>query len=279
MQQYLEIAHKALNGTRKRNRTGVDTFGYTGEMCKYDLRDGFPILTTKRVAFYPCVAEMLGFLRGYDNATDFQDLGCNVWNANANENEQWVNNPSRLGNNDLGRIYGVQARRWRTTMLYELDQLRHVVDMLLLGKDDRRLIVTHWNPGELGQMALPPCHVMYKFSIENDTLHLCMYQRSCDVPLGVPFNITGYSWLLAVIAHITGFEAGVFTHFMDDVHVYENQAELLEQQLQRTPRDLPVLNIDSRVKTLEDLDLWARPDSFHLGGYLPHGPIKFPFTV
>lgn len=279
MRQYLDIARKALNGTRKQNRTGVDTVGYIGDMCRYDLRDGFPIVTTKHLAFRSCIAEMLCFLRGEDNAAAFRKAGCNVWDANANENPAWLVNPYRRGPDDLGRIYGVQARHWRASSGPDVDQLQQVVDKLMAGVDDRRLIVSHWNPGELDQMALPPCHLMYQFGIEGNVLHLSMYQRSCDVPLGVPFNITGYAWLLSVIAHVTGYEAGVLTHFMHDIHVYENQIELLHEQLAREPRSLPKLVIDPEIETFQDLEDWADARAFVLEGYNPHGPIKYPFTV
>lgn len=278
MKQYLEICNKALNGDVKENRTGVPTIGYIGEMAKYNLSEGFPILTTKKVAFKMIVAEMLSFLRGYCNVKDFQKLGCTVWDANA-EADYWLNNDACLGDGDLGRIYGVQARNWIGPTGYEFDQLKLVVDKLSKGIDDRRLIVTHWNPAELNKMALPPCHLLYQFGISGGKLHLSMYQRSCDVPLGVPFNVAGYAWLLSVIAHITGHEAGTFTHFMHDVHIYQNQIPGVIEQLERDTRELPKLWINPEIKTLKDLETWVTTEDFRLEGYNPHPAIKFPFAV
>jgi|SRR3990167_554108 len=287
MQQYKNLVMNTLQyvNTPKQNRTGIDHIGYHGEMMKFDLRDGFPILTTKRMPFKSIVAEMLGFLRGYNNAADFRNLGCNVWNANANENKTWLNNQYREGEDDLGRIYGVQARNWRSDGLVDgeyqepIDQLKIVIEKLLNKIDDRRLIVTHWNPGELNQMALPPCHLLYQFGIQGDFLNLTMYQRSCDVPLGIPFNITGYAWLLSVIAHITGYKPAVFTHFMHDVHVYVNQIEIIKEQMERECKPLPKLVISDHIFSLEDLETWVMPYDFQLENYDPHPHIKIPFAV
>jgi thymidylate synthase len=280
MEQYLKLCSKTLaEGIRKQNRTGVAHFGYTGDMMKFDLSKGFPAVTTKKLAFKSVVAEMLGFLRGYDNAADFRKLGCKVWDANANENKQWLESNYREGVDDLGRIYGVQARSWEIDKTWNLDQLRMVYDDLRKGKDNRREIVTHWNPGELDKMALPPCHMFYQFGIQGDRLNLSMYQRSCDVPLGIPFNIAGYAWLLSVMAHITGLRAGEFTHFMHDIHIYENQIDLMYEQVVRKPLPLPTLRITEKIKTLEDLETWVTVDDFELVGYQHHPPIKFPFAV
>jgi len=186
----------------------------------------------------------------------------------------------RLGHDDLGCIYGVQARCWRTVNNTAcIDQLQGVVDKLKQGVDDRRLIVTHWNPGELNMMSLPPCHLLYQFGIENDRLNMSMYQRSCGLPLGVPFNIAGYAWLLSVVAHITGFKPGVFTHFMHDIHIYENQLNGLVEQLERKPYPLPSLYVNSKIKTLEDLETWVTPDDFELINYVHHPAINYPFAV
>jgi thymidylate synthase len=279
MKQYLELSQKALDqGVRKTNRTGIDHIGYTGDMMKFNLADGFPAVTTKRLAFKSVVAEMLGFLRGYSSAADFRALGCKVWDANANDNQQWLYNPARTGDDDLGRIYGVQARQWAGTS-GPADQLRAVYDDLRHGIDNRREIVTHWNPGEINQMALPPCHMFYQFGIQGDRLNLSMYQRSCDVPLGIPFNIAGYAWLLSVMARITGHQPGEFTHFMHDIHIYENQIGLMYEQLNRNPLPLPALWINPKIATLEDLETWVTPDDFRLEGYEHHPAIAFPFAV
>jgi len=285
MQQYIDLCNKVFQfGLEKTNRTGINHIGYHGDMMKFDLAEGFPILTTKEVNFKACVAEMLGFLRGYDNAEDFRKLGCKVWDANANENEEWLSNLNRYGTDDLGRIYGVQARDWRangdTLSTRHIDQLQGVIDDLVQGKDNRREIVTHWNPGEFHLMALPPCHVLYQFGIQGAYLNLSMYQRSCDVPLGIPFNITGYAWLLSAVAHISNLVPGAFTHFMHDIHVYANQVETLKNvQMVREPRELPTLIINPAIRTLQDLETWVRPEDFSLEGYDPHPKIKYPFAV
>ncbi len=282
MKEYLDLCVKALAGTTKTNRTGVNAIGYFGDMVHYDLRDGFPAVTTKELFYKPAFAEMLGFLRGYDNASDFRELGCNNWNANANENKQWLNNINRKDEDDLGRIYGVQARQWQTSDngLAPIDQLRAVYNDLRRGIDNRREIVTHWNPGETKMMALPPCHMFYQFNINGEHLNMSMYQRSCDLPLGVPFNIAGYAWLLSVMAQITGHKLGVFTHMMGDVHIYENQINLMRDvQLKRTPLILPTLWINPDIKTLEDLETWVTVDDFTLIDYKHHDAIKYPFSV
>jgi len=186
MKQYLSLVEDVLDsGAPHKNRTGVTTYRKLGTMVKYDLAEGFPIVTTKKLAWRTAISEMLGFLRGYDSAEDFRSLNCNVWNANANENRKWLHNKFRKGSDDLGRIYGVQARNWKIPSFPDdhqedgyVDQLIHVYNKLTLGIDDRRLIVSHWNPGELNRMALPPCHVMYQFGIEADgRLSMCLYQR------------------------------------------------------------------------------------------------------
>lgn len=280
MKQYLDLCKKALKfGEWKSNRTGIPHIGYQGDMCKYDLREGFPVVTTKKFNLKSCIAEMLAFLRGYDNAADFRRIGTNVWNANANENEQWLSNPSRLGDDDLGRIYGVQARDWVSPDGLNRDQLKGVVEKLKSGRDDRRLIVTHWNPGELNRMALPPCHLLYQFGIEGNYLNMCMYQRSCDLPLGIPFNVTGYAWLLEMVSLITRLKPGVFTHFMWDIHIYENQVPFMKQQILREPKELPQLCFNPSIKTLEDLETWVTPNNFSLDRYDSHPPIKYPFAV
>lgn len=289
MKQYIDICKKVIEfGEIKSNRTGIDTIGYHGDMMKFDLQKGFPAVTTKKLAFKSVVAEMLGFLRGYQNASHFRELGCKVWDANANENEAWLCNDYRKGEDDLGRIYGVQARNWLMPIWNEdakveevqyIDQLKKVVHDLSRGVDNRREIVTHWNPGELGRMALPPCHLLYQFGIQGNYLNMCMYQRSCDLPLGIPFNIAGYAWLLSVIARITRLEPGVFTHFMHDIHIYENQFGLMEEQIKRKYYSLPELYINPMISTLEDLETWVTPDDFELRNYIHHDSIKYPFAL
>ena len=284
MKQYLDLCRKVLDeGLWKTNRTGIDHIGYIGDMMRFDMSSGFPAVTTKKLAFKSVVGEMLGFLRGYDNAADFRKLGCNVWDTNANENETWLKNPNRKGEDDLGSIYGVQGRAWTSNTLkggYQyIDQLKKVVDDLKAGKDNRREIVTYWNPGELDRMALPPCHLLYQFGIQGDRLCLSLYQRSCDVPLGIPFNMAGYAWLLCVISQVVGLVPGIFTHFMHDIHIYRNQVEGIKTQLQRELYELPVLSINPEISELEDLETWVTPDDFELLNYRFHPSIKYPLAV
>lgn len=279
-EQYLGLIEEIVsNGTTQFNeRTGKKCYFYHGDMMKFDLSTGyFPLLTTKKMAVKAMIGELLGFIRAADNAKTFRDLKCNFWNANANETVGWLENPNRKGEDDLGRIYGVQARKWEGVD-GQVDQLRNVIDKLSQGIDDRRLIVTHWNPGEINQMALPPCHMFYQFGIRNGHLDLCMYQRSCDVPLGIPMNIASYALLLLLVARITGLKPGVFTHFMWNIHIYEDQYDQVFEQIKRIPYHPPKIIIDDGIKTLEDLETWVTPEHFKLDGYEHHPAIKYEFS-
>lgn len=287
MKQYQDLLRKTiLDGKVKSNRTGINTVGIIGAHMQFDLNKGFPIVTLKKTYWKAAVSEMLAFLRGYDNAADFRALGCKVWDQNANENTQWLSNPNRKGEDDLGRVYGVQARNWRPSDYYNedkparpIDQLRMVYEDLRNGIDNRREIVTHWNPGEMNKMALPPCHLLYQFGIQDKELHLSMYQRSCDLALGVPFNIVGYSWLLAVMAQITGHKAGTFNHFLHDVHIYENHLAGAQTMLHRNPLPLPNLHMNPKIQTLEDLETWVTVEDFELLNYKSHEAIKLDMAV
>lgn len=261
------------------SRTGKRCLTHIGGMMEFDLSCGnmFPLLTTKKVFYKPMIAELLGFIRGFDNAKDFRDLGCNIWNANANESIHWLENPNRTGDDDLGRIYGVQARSWRTEDR-EIDQLGLVVKKITARVDDRRLIVSHWNPGELNQMALPPCHLLYQFSIVGDKLHLTMYQRSADYPLGVPFNIASYALLLRLVAQITGMKVGKFVYFLNNIHIYEDQLEMFREQMERDPHPSPNLMISKSIETLEDLESWVTVEHFCVSNYTHHDNIAYPFS-
>jgi len=279
---YCELVRNILNnGFMKYNkRTGKGCLTLHGVMCKYNLEYGeFPALTTKKLLFGPMVGELIGFLRGADNAKDFRDLGCNFWNENANTSSHWLNNPNRKGEDDLGRIYGVQARNWINSDGEAVDQLASVIERIKNRDDDRRLIVSHWNPGELHKMALPPCHKDYQFSIKNDSiLELSVTQRSNDVPLGTPMNIASYALLLLIICRITGLRPGVLTHFMIDTHIYEDQIELIEEQISRKPYAPPRVVMNSEINSLRDLETWVTPEDFKLIGYEHRPAIKFPFA-
>lgn len=286
MKQYLDACKHILeNGIRKSNRTGIDTIGVQGMMMKFDMANGFPAVTTKKLHFNQVIGELLGFIRGYDNAADFRKLGVKIWDANANDNEQWLNNPNRKGEDDLGDIYGVQWRGWQAHDPikpfdpYAVDQFKNVIHDLSQGIDNRREIVLAWNPGALGNMALPPCHMMFQFGIDGDKLNLGMYQRSCDFPLGVPFNIASYALLLHMVAQITGLKPGVFTHFLWDCHIYVNQIDGIREQLEREPKKLPQIAMNAAIKTLDDLETWVQPHDFALCNYDHHPAIKFPFAV
>ncbi len=289
---YLRLTNRIINeGFWVENkRTGKRCLTVLGDMMRFNLSTGrFPLLTTKKIYTKPMVSELLGFIRGYNNAADFRNLGCNIWDANANKSKHWLDNPNRKGEDDLGRIYGVQARDWlhiRYEDTYDksklhfnhIDQLQNVVDKLNNKTDDRRLIVNHWNPGELDLMSLPPCHLQYIFGIREGYLDLCMIQRSCDQMLGVPFNIASYALLLELIAKITGFKAGVFTHFLWNIHIYEDQLPFVDTQLERVPYDAPTLWINPEIKTLKDLETWVTVDDIKFENYEHHPAIQFPFS-
>ena len=280
--QYLNIIRTILKrGTVQHNeRTGKDCHFYHGEMLKYDLSTGnFPLLTTKRMAVKSMIGELLGFIRGLDNAAEFRKLRCGFWDANANESVDWLNNPNRKGEDDLGRIYWVQARNWEAHDGSSIDQLKDAIDKLSQGIDNRRLIVTHWNPGEVDLQSLPPCHMFYQFGIRDGHLDMCMYQRSCDVPLGVPMNIASYALFLLLVARITGLEPGEYTHFLWNLHIYEDQMPDVRQQLKNIPFAPPQIWINPKIKTLEDLETWVTPDDFKMLNYEHHDPIKYAFSA
>ena len=282
MKQYLKLlAQVRDHGSISSNRTGIDTKFKMGGMLKFDLADGFPVVTTKKLAWKAACAEMLGFLRGCNSADLFGDLGCKVWYDNANKEPNWLANANRKGEDDLGRIYGVQAREWKqpTSVGEPIDQLLEVYKCLLTRNDNRRLIVTHWNVSELNQMALPPCHLMYQFGIEQEKLNLAVYIRSSDMFLGLPFNIAGYAWLLSVMAHITSYLPGTLTVFLFNYHIYVNHFEQVDLQLCRTPRNLPTLLIDPDIQALEDLETWVTMDNFRLENYTPYPALYAPMAI
>lgn len=287
MKAYLDLLADVLqNGTQQSNRTGIDAISLPGAMLKFDLAEGFPAVTTKKLAWKAVVGELVGFLRGCDNAAQFRELGCNVWNQNANENAQWLANPNRKGEDDLGRIYGVQWRKWQGADGRIVDQVANVLNTLRSNPTDRRMIVSAWQPAEFDQMALPPCHVLYQFiaNVERNELNLCMYQRSCDLFLGVPFNVASAALFLSVVAHLTGFKPRFFTHFLADAHIYVNHVDQVREQLSREPRPAPRLVIDG-IPAFDGSNFdptWIDrldPASFRLEGYDPHPAIKAPMAV
>jgi len=280
MKQYLDLLSKVLNeGEWRNNRTGIRTKMIDGAMLQFDLQKGFPAVTTKKLAFNAVKGELIGFIRGYTSAAAFRELGCKVWDQNANENVTWLSNPNRKGTDDLGRVYGAQWRKWNLS----IDQLADAVHEIIHNPTSRRIIVTAWQPAELGKMALPPCHLLYQFLVSPETLEIsmCMYQRSCDMFLGVPFNIASYALLLELVARATGYKPKNLTMFLADVHIYENHIQQVEEQIKREPYDLPILCIDAegfngtRMNFLEGIC----PEDLILLGYKHHQAIKGDMAV
>ena len=283
MRQYLALSQRIIDqGSWVENkRTGKKCLTVVNADLSYDVANNqFPIITTRKSFWKAAIAELLGYLRGYDNAADFRKLGTKSWDANANENEDWLSNPARKGKDDMGRVYGVQGRSWRKPDGSGLDQLRKVVDNLSNGVDDRSEILTFYNPGEFDLGCLRPCMHTHTFSLLENTLHLTSYQRSCDVPLGLNFNQIQVFTLLALMAQITGKAPGIAYHKIVNAHIYEDQLDLMRTvQLKREPFQPPQLHINFDIKALEDIESWVTLDDFIVEGYRHHDPIVYPFSV
>lgn len=301
--QYLNLLQQVLReGTMQANRTGTPALTIDGGMMQFELTQGFPVLTTKKVAYKRGFGEQIGFLRAYDNADQFAELGCNWWYKDANENSQWLASPYRKGENDLGRIYGVQWRKWRGKCLgwkptaqlgelntkgefvyEEIDQVQQALDMIRAavrtGVAGRRIIINAWRPDEFDQMALPPCHVAYEFmvDVERGRLNMSMWQRSCDMFLGVPMNIANSALMLHLFAAATGLTAGRFSHFLSDVHIYQDHLEQVRTQISRNPLTFPTLVMvhskDATTWTADDMAAMD-PNDLILSGYNCHGALK-----
>ena len=259
MQQYLNLLNRILTeGTQKGDRTGTGTLSIFGHQMRFDLRDGFPLLTTKKLHLKSIIYELLWFLRGDTNVHYLQEHGVRIWNEWADEN------------GELGPVYGHQWRSWLDYKGGTIDQIKNVVDMIKHNPDSRRMLVTAWNPAEVEDMALPPCHCLFQFYVADGRLSLQLYQRSADSFLGVPFNIASYALLLQMIAQVTGLEAGEFIHTTGDTHLYLNHLEQAKLQLTREPRTLPKMKINPDVKDIFDF----KYEDFELIGYdpLPHIP-------
>lgn len=298
MKQYLNLLQDILdNGQREPNRTGIDTLTLPGAMLKFDLRDGFPAVTTKKLAFGAVKGELIGFLRGCTNVKDFQALGCKVWDANASA-PYWLSNPAHSGEDgDLGRIYGAQWRDYRYESsdgnVIGVDQIAVALDQLRHNPESRRIIVDAWNPGEINRAALPPCHTDFQLLPRSDgTLHMCMKMRSVDMFLGCPFNIASYALLLELFAAWSGRTAATLTMFLADAHIYVNHIDQVKEQLAREPLPLPKLKMDLYGGSRDFMDnrgcvdlglevlledLW--PDDIWLEGYQSHAPIKAEMAV
>lgn len=259
MQQYLNLLNRILTeGTQKGDRTGTGTLSIFGHQMRFDLRDGFPLLTTKKLHLKSIIYELLWFLRGDTNVRYLQEHGVRIWNEWADEN------------GELGPVYGHQWRSWPDYNGGTIDQIKNVVEMIKHNPDSRRMLVTAWNPAEVEDMALPPCHCLFQFYVADGRLSLQLYQRSADSFLGVPFNIASYALLLQMIAQVTGLEAGEFIHTTGDTHLYLNHLEQAKLQLTREPRPLPKMKINPDVKDIFDF----KYEDFELIGYdpLPHIP-------
>ena len=283
MHQYLALCQRIIDqGVWVENkRTGKKCLTVVNADLRYDVAaNQFPIITTRRSYWKAAIAELLGYLRGFDNAADFRKLGTKSWDANANQNEDWLNNPVRKGEDDMGRVYGVQGRSWRKPDGNTVDQLEKIAANLARGIDDRGEIMSFYNPGEFDLGCLRPCMHTHNFSLLGDTLYLTSYQRSCDVPLGLNFNQIQVFTLLALMAQITGKTPGLAYHKIVNAHIYEDQLELMRTvQLKRAPFAPPKLHINPDISSLEDIETWVSLDDFEVEGYRHHEPITYPFSV
>ena len=283
VKQYLDLCQRIVSeGTWIENeRTGKRCLTVINADLTYDVANGeFPLVTTRKSFWKSAVAEMIGYIRGYDNAEDFRQIGTKTWDANANLNNAWLNNPHRKGEDDMGRVYGVQGRSWAKPNGEFVDQLKKIIDDLSAGIDDRGEILNFYNPGEFDMGCLRPCMYSHHFSLLGDTLYLNSTQRSCDVPLGLNFNMVQVYFLLAIVTQITGHKAGKAYHKIVNGHIYEDQLELMKDvQLKREPLKAPVFKINPKITSLEDLETWVTMDDFEVIGYESHEAIKYPFSV
>jgi thymidylate synthase len=264
VRQYLDLMQRVLDeGTRKHDRTGTGTLSVFGHQMRFDLSQGFPLVTTKKVHLRSVIGELLWFLRGDTNVAWLHERGITIW-------DEWAD-----ANGDLGPIYGYQWRSWPTPDGGAVDQLQRVVDSIRTTPDSRRLLVSAWNVADLPKMALAPCHTMFQFYVADGRLSCQLYQRSADVFLGVPFNIASYALLTSMVASITGLEVGDFVHTFGDAHLYLNHLDQARTQLARQPRHLPELWLDPSVTDLADFDL----EHVKVTGYDPWPGIKAPIAV
>ncbi len=281
--QYERLCKKLIEQGKwvENKRTNIRCLTLINADLEYDVaQNQFPLVTTRKCYYKAAIAELLGYLRGYDNAADFRAIGCKTWDANANQNQAWLNNPARKGEDDMGRVYGVQGRQWQKPDGSYHDQLQKIVTNLTKGIDDRGEILTFYNPGEFELGCLRPCMHTHTFSLLDGTLYLTSYMRSCDVPLGLTFNMPQCFVLLALMAQITGHKPGKVFHKIVNAHIYENQFELMQDvQLKRQPYAMPSLTINPDIKNLKDIETWVSTDDFTVSGYESHDPIAYPFAV
>lgn len=273
MKQYHDLLKKVLaEGDERKDRTGVGTKAIFGQQMRFNMADGFPAITTKKLAFNVMKAELIWFLSGSSDNRILNEMGCHIWDANAIA-PYWKDKAKFEG--DLGRVYGVQWRSWQGPDGKVVDQIKEVVEKIKNDPTNRRLIVTAWNPGELDLMALPPCHMFFQFFVADGKLSLSMYQRSADMFLGLPFNIASYSLLLHMVAQVTGLVAHEFVHFLGDTHIYMNHIDQVNEQLSREEYPLPKLWLNPDVKNLEDFTM----DDIKLENYQSHPSIKAEMAV
>ena len=264
MKQYLDLLrHIRENGVMKEDRTGTGTQSVFGYQMRFDLSEGFPLLTTKKVHLKSIIYELLWFIAGDTNVKYLQDHGVTIWDEWADEN------------GDLGPVYGHQWRSWPAPDGRVIDQLSMVIDTIRRNPDSRRMLVSAWNPAEVDRMALPPCHCLFQFYVADGKLSCQLYQRSADVFLGVPFNIASYALLTMMMAQVCGLEPGEFVHTTGDTHIYRNHFDQVATQLSREPRPLPRMRINPEVKSLFDFTY----EDFTLEGYDPWPAIKAPVAV
>ena len=326
MKQYLQLVQDILDqGSWQTNRTGIRTLSLPGATLRFDLQQGFPAVTTKKLAFKSAIGELVGFMRGCRSAADFRALGCKVWDQNANENQAWLTNPYRLQEDDLGPVYGVQWRQWpayklidlaqpksqaqiadalakgyhqigevteggaRQVVLYKaIDQLRQCLDTIMKDPGSRRILFHGWNWAQLEEMALPPCHLLYQFLVNQEAreISLCLYIRSNDVGLGTPFNLTEGAALLHLVGRLTGYTPRWFTYFIGDAHIYENHLPMVQEQLKREPFPAPKLVLSDRIPSYAETGKYEpewlekiEPSDFSLEGYQHHAPLTAPMAV
>ena len=264
MEQYLNLCRKVLDeGQVKEDRTGTGTISVFGHQMRFDLQKGFPLLTTKKLHTKSIIHELLWFLAGDTNVRYLQENGVRIWNEWADEN------------GELGPVYGKQWRSWETADGRTIDQIKDVLEQIKTTPDSRRMIVNAWNVGEIDKMALPPCHCLFQFYVADGKLSCQLYQRSADIFLGVPFNIASYALLTMMMAQVTGLQPGEFVHTLGDAHIYSNHLDQIKLPLQRAPRSLPQMKINSEVTDLFQF----KYEDFSLEGYDPHPAIKGVVSV
>jgi thymidylate synthase len=264
MVQYHQLLRLVLEqGKPRPDRTGTGTYSVFGAQARYPFAEGFPLVTTKKVHLKSIIYELLWFLQGDTNIKYLNEHGVSIWN-------EWADQDG-----NLGRVYGAQWTDWRTVDGRSINQIDSVIDQIQKDPDSRRLIVSAWNPGELSQMALPPCHTLFQFYVNNGELDCQLYQRSADVFLGVPFNIASYALLTMMVAQVCSLRPGTFVHTFGDVHLYCNHVDQAKLQLSRDVRPLPQMKLNPAVKSIHDF----RYEDFELVGYDPHPPIKAPIAV